>query len=66
MKAVYFDEVKKGDTILIYDKSYSNPFIKIIVDSVEYDEHSVICADTGLDIYPDENDQYILIDYKGE
>jgi hypothetical protein len=64
MKAIDFEEVKKGDTILVYDKSYSNPFIKIVVDSVE--EHSVICADTGLDVYPDENDQYILIDYEGE
>lgn len=66
MKAINFEEVKKGDTILVYDKSYSNPFIKTVVDSVNEDEHSIICADTGLDIYPDENDQYILIDYENE
>ena len=66
MKAIDFEEVKKGDTILVYDKTYSNPFIKIVVGSVEEDEHSVICADTGLDVYPDENDQYILIDYEDE
>lgn len=66
MKAIDFEEVKKGDTILVYDKSYSNPFIKIVVESIDEDEHSVICAHTGLDIFPDENDQYILIDYENE
>jgi ribosomal 30S subunit maturation factor RimM len=64
MKAIDFSEVKSGDTILVYDKTRSVPFIKVRVNNVDLQEHSVICSDTGLDIYPDENDQYILIDYE--
>ncbi len=63
MKAISFGKVKKGDTIVMYDPSYSDPFIKIVVAKVDENDRSVVCVDTGLNFYPNEEDQYILIDY---
>jgi hypothetical protein len=60
MRAVYSEDMEVGDMILI-DKGEdsTNRFCCIKVDSVEYDG-SVVC--NQIDISPNIDDQYIVID----
>lgn len=61
MRAVYIDQIEVGDTILIDNGSHSTDrFGSLIVSSIDLDEGCVVC--NYIDVYPDINDQYIVID----
>ena len=60
MRAKDFDEIEVGDKILI---EVPNSGIMIFeVESIDEDERSVICKDNYMDFYPNDDDQYIVLD----
>lgn len=65
MKAISLEEVEVGDNLLFYfpdDRSFK----EISVDEVDLDDRSVVCVEEGLNWYPNEDEQYIIINYEGE
>lgn len=69
MKAVNFEEIEIGDKILVdlKDQSGDHNYTILEVRDIDEEEHSIISnLNGGLDIYPNEDDQYILVDYEGE
>lgn len=69
MKAVNFEEIKIGNKILVdlKDLSGDHNYTILEVTDIDKEEHSIVSnLDGGLDIYPNEDDQYILVDYEGE
>ena len=69
MKAVNFEEIEIGDRILVdlKDRSGDHNYTILEVTDIDKEEHSIISnLNGGLDIYPNEDDQYILVDYEGE
>lgn len=69
MKAVNFEEIEIGNKILVdlKDRSGDHNYTILEVRDIDEEEHSIISnLNGGLDIYPNEDDQYILVDYEGE
>jgi hypothetical protein len=69
MKAVNFEEIKIGNKILVDLKNLSGDhnYTILEVTDIDKEEHSIVSnLDGGIDIYPNEDDQYILVDYEGE
>ena len=69
MKAVNFEEIEIGNKILVdlKDRSGDHNYTILEVRDIDKEEHSIISnLNGGLDIYPNEDDQYILVDYEGE
>jgi hypothetical protein len=69
MKAVNFEEIKIGNKILVdlKDLSGDHNYTILEVTDIDKEEHSIVSnLDGGIDIYPNEDDQYILVDYEGE
>lgn len=70
MKAVNFEEIEIGDRILVDLKGRwegDHNYTILEVTDIDKEEHSIISnLNGGLDIYPNEDDQYILVDYEGE
>jgi len=69
MKAVNFEEIEIGNKILVdlKDLSGDHNYTILEVRGIDYEEHSIISnLNGGLDVYPNEDDQYILVDYEGE
>jgi hypothetical protein len=69
MKAVNFEEIKIGNKILVdlKDLSGDHNYTILEVTDIDKEEHSIVSnLNGGLDIYPNEDDQYILVDYEGE
>jgi len=64
MKAISFDEVSGGDQLLFRYTTRSGciEFLIITVIDIDKEDHSIISnLNNGLNIYPNEDDQYILI-----
>jgi len=69
MKAVNFEEIEIGNKILVdlKDLSGDHNYTILEVRGIDYEEHSIISnLNGGLDVYPNEDEQYILVDYEGE
>jgi hypothetical protein len=69
MKAVNFEEIKIGNKILVdlKDLSGDHNYTILEVTDIDKEEHSIVSnLDGGIDVYPNEDDQYILVDYEGE
>lgn len=69
MKAVNFEEIEIGNKILVdlKDRNGDHNYTILEVRDIDKEEHSIISnLNGGLDIYPNEDDQYILVDYEGE
>jgi hypothetical protein len=69
MKAVNFEEIEIGNKILVdlKDLSGDHNYTILEVTDIDKEEHSIVSnLDGGIDIYPNEDDQYILVDYEGE
>jgi hypothetical protein len=69
MKAVNFEEIKIGNKILVDLKNLSGDhnYTILEVTDIDKEEHSIVSnLDGGIDIYPNEDDKYILVDYEGE
>jgi hypothetical protein len=69
MKAVNFEEIEIGNKILVdlKDLSGDHNYTILEVTDIDKEEHSIVSnLDGGIDVYPNEDDQYILVDYEGE
>jgi len=69
MKAVNFEEIEIGNKILVdlKDLSGDHNYTILEVRDIDKEERSIVSnLNGGLDIYPNEDDQYILVDYEGK
>ena len=67
MIAVNFEEIEIGNKILVdlIDRNSDHNFIIVEVIEIDEEEHSIISnLNGGIDIYPNQDDQYILISEK--
>jgi hypothetical protein len=60
MRAKNYDDIEIGDQILF--QMHDGHIFKVEVESKNEDERSVLCVNNILDFYPNEDDQYIVIE----
>lgn len=60
MRAKNYDDIEVGEKILF--KMPDNRIFKLEVESKNEEEHSILCVDNVMDFYPNEDDQYIVIE----